>query len=193
MEHASVFTMERDGHGTIAASDPVARAIDEAQQAAGQGPHLDVIEGVEPYCEATDLGGDGRWPQFTPSALRTGVHGVLAVRLFTTRTRASLGLYAQRAGAFTLIDRAMATHAGMALERAEVRAEDHERSERDLHDALATRAVIGQAQGILMERQRITADAAFDVLRRASQHLNVKLRDVAQRMVDTGEGPTSGS
>jgi hypothetical protein len=46
--------------------------------------------------------------------------------------------------------------------------------------------------GILMERERITPDQAFDVLRRASQHLNVKLREVAQNLIDTGEDPDTG-
>jgi AmiR/NasT family two-component response regulator len=53
--------------------------------------------------------------------------------------------------------------------------------------------MIGQAQGILMERERITADQAFDILRRASQHLNIKLRDIAQQLVDTGERPDTGT
>jgi len=52
--------------------------------------------------------------------------------------------------------------------------------------------VIGQAQGILIERERITADQAFAVLRQASQHLNIKLREVAQNLVDTGETPDTG-
>jgi AmiR/NasT family two-component response regulator len=52
--------------------------------------------------------------------------------------------------------------------------------------------VIGQAQGILMERERVTAEQAFDILRRASQHLNEKLRDVAQNLVETGESPRTG-
>ena len=58
-------------------------------------------------------------------------------------------------------------------------------------EALKTREVIGQAQGILMERERITADQAFDVLRRASQRMNVKLRDVASHLVETGEDLTA--
>ena len=65
-------------------------------------------------------------------------------------------------------------------------AEAHEEEERraeNLRQALITRQLIGQAQGILMERERITAEQAFDILRRASQHLNTKLREVAQ---DTG-------
>jgi AmiR/NasT family two-component response regulator len=40
-----------------------------------------------------------------------------------------------------------------------------------------------------MERERITPAQAFDILRRASNHLNVKLRDVAQGLVDSGERP----
>ena len=58
-----------------------------------------------------------------------------------------------------------------------------------LQQALLSRDVIGQAKGILMERQRITADEAFDVLRKASQHLNVKLRNLAEHVVETGEIP----
>ena len=58
-----------------------------------------------------------------------------------------------------------------------------------LQQAVASRDVIGQAKGILMERERLTADQAFDVLRRASQHVNLKLRDVAERVTETGERP----
>ena len=43
-----------------------------------------------------------------------------------------------------------------------------------------------------MERERISANQAFDILRRASQHLNIKLRDIAQDLVDTGEDPDIG-
>ena len=59
--------------------------------------------------------------------------------------------------------------------------------------ALASRQVIGRAEGILMHRERITCDQAFDLLREASQHLNTKLREVAQYVVDTGEIPGSPS
>ena len=75
-------------------------------------------------------------------------------------------------------------------------AEAHEEEERraeNLRQALITRQLIGQAQGILMERERITAEQAFDILRRASQHLNTKLREVAQELVETGERPPTGS
>jgi AmiR/NasT family two-component response regulator len=95
-----------------------------------------------------------------------------------------------------VVDRArailLASLASFALSAARSQ-EDSVRLADDLHAALATREVIGQAQGILMERERVTASQAFDILRRASQHLNRKLRDVAQDLVDTGEAPDRGT
>ncbi|GAA0476836.1 hypothetical protein Aca07nite_84930 [Actinoplanes capillaceus] len=58
-----------------------------------------------------------------------------------------------------------------------------------MHRALSTRDVIGQAKGILMERQRLSAGEAFDLLRRVSQRLNRKLADVAEQLTETGEVP----
>ena len=97
--------------------------------------------------------------------------------------------------AFGVIDREgllLAAIGGLATSAARSH-EDEERRTENLHAALATREVIGQAQGILIERERITADQAFEILRRASQHLNVKLREVAQNLVDTGERPDTGA
>jgi hypothetical protein len=58
---------------------------------------------------------------------------------------------------------------------------------RNLYGALSSRDVIGQAKGILMERLQVTPEDAFDTLRRSSQQLNVKLRDIAARLTETGE------
>ena len=61
--------------------------------------------------------------------------------------------------------------------------------------AVVNRDLIGQAKGILMERHRITADAAFALLAEASEHKNVKLTEVAACLVETGEliGPPGPS
>ena len=85
----------------------------------------------------------------------------------------------------------LASLASLALSVAHTH-EDEERRAENLNAALRTREIIGEASGILMERERITADQAFDILRRASQHLNIKLREVAQNLVDTGESPDTG-
>ena len=64
-----------------------------------------------------------------------------------------------------------------------------ERSRSHLLAAVSSREVIGQAQGILMERFKITAAMAFHMLMLASQHGNRKLRDIADGLVETGQLP----
>ena len=106
----------------------------------------------------------------------------------------ALNLYARYPSAFGVVDRAkaaiLASMAGLALSIAQSH-EDEERRAAELQTALSSRDD-GAAMGILMERERITAEQAFDVLRRASQHLNVKLREVAQNLIETGEYPDTG-
>jgi AmiR/NasT family two-component response regulator len=56
-----------------------------------------------------------------------------------------------------------------------------------LQEALGSRAIIDQAKGVLMERERVGADEAFAMLRDASQRLNIKVRDIAQKIVDRSQ------
>jgi AmiR/NasT family two-component response regulator len=99
------------------------------------------------------------------------------------RSLGTLSLYAAKPAAFTDVDERVttmfATLAALALADA-LRAEQ-------MRAAVANRDLIGQAKGILMERHRITADAAFARLAEASQHDNIKLTEVAARLVETGE------
>lgn len=79
----------------------------------------------------------------------------------------------------------------------------HEQSQtiEQLQEALASRDVISQAKGILMERLKITSDAAFELLSDASSRLNVKVHELSQRLIfegsvdgyfDTSSTPPSG-
>jgi AmiR/NasT family two-component response regulator len=99
--------------------------------------------------------------------------------------RGSLTLYATASDAFDTAQRnlaaALAAQAALALGAAFVELEAGVREEQ-LREAIESRDVIGQAKGILMAREGCTADAAFDVLRRASQRENMKLRDIAARL-----------
>ena len=188
---AGIFVLRGDRVTTAAASHPLVVELDELQVSSNEGPCLDVVaEGGSLY--AVDLIDDERWPRFGPAAAEAGVRSVLALRL-SDRPVSVLNLYARLPAAFGATDRAkgliFATLAGIALDAAGERADDEQRVA-NLHEALQTRELIGLAQGILIERERITADQAFDVLRRASQHLNVKLREVARTLVETGETPT---
>lgn len=187
---AGVFVVEDSVASTAAASDPSVVELHRMQIEAGEGPCLDAAVGGSTFY-ATDLLDDGRWPIFGPLAVEAGIRSILAYALVGDRLRA-LNLYGQLPAAFGATDRAQghlfATLATLALDSAE-RRDAGEHHAVQLTEALKTREVIGQAQGILMERERITADQAFDVLRRASQRMNIKLRDVASNLVDTGEDP----
>jgi hypothetical protein len=80
----------------------------------------------------------------------------------------------------------LAAHASVAARAVDERS-TLQTLERDLQQALLSRDVIGQAKGILMERLKCTPEDAFDLLRRSSQRLNVKLRDVARGLAESGE------
>ena len=196
-ERAGIFLTDGEDLRTVAPSDPLVAEIDALQRATGEGPCLDCLHGSAPYVVADDLRNDGQYPNFGPRAATDGIRSALALRIVTDRPRGALNLYAALPRAFGAFDRAkgviLASHASSALGIAENRAADSERADQQLHAALASRGTIGQAQGILMERERITAEQAFEVLRKASQDLNVKLRDVAQGLVDTGEDPRGGT
>ena len=187
---AGVFAVQNGAVVTAAVSSPLVETLDRLQIEANEGPCLDAsVRGSTFY--AFDLADDERWPTFGPQAVAAGVRSVLSYSLSVERMSA-LNLYAHLPAAFGATDRAQgqlfATLARLALDSAEERAADGHRAA-NLSEALRTRELIGQAQGILMERERITADQAFDVLRRASQHMNVKLRSVAETLVETGESP----
>ena len=191
---AGVLTIDaHDTPRTLATGRPLAAVLDRLQIEGDEGPCLDAARaGTAFYAE--DLAEDRRWPTFAPAAVQAGARSVLAYSLSAQRMSA-LSLYAGLPAAFGVIDRAkgqlFATLARHALDAAETHAADEFKTA-GLTEALRTRELIGQAQGILMERERISAGQAFDVLRRASQHLNVKLREVAARLVETGESPKIG-
>jgi GAF domain-containing protein len=144
-----------------------------------EGPCLDAIEGAAHYLSA-DVANDPRWPRWGPAVAKLGIRSVLSVRMETKARRyGSLNLYADRLDAFDDDDLAVATifvrHATVALASAH--------NEEGLHTAIDARKLIGQAQGILMERFDIDADRAFEFLRRQSQTHNVKLRQIAEWVV----------
>lgn len=179
-------------------SDAIALEVDTVQYETGEGPCLDAITN-EATVYAEDLTEDPRWPSFGPRAVTLGMRSLLSCPLSASGTLGALNLYARLPRAYGAIDRTRAlifgVHAGIALgvaaalEDAAISLSSEIHRVENLRAALTSRDVIGQAQGILIERERITADQAFGVLRRTSQHLNIKLREVAQYVVDTGEIP----
>ena len=193
-DYAGLLLVDGDVVTTPIHTDPIVDEIHALQHRVSEGPCLDAItQRVILY--ADDIASDPRWPRFGPHVSASGIRSALALPLAAEGCLGALNLYARYPAAFGVVDRAkgviLASLTSLAVSAARSH-EDEERRTEHLHAALTTREVIGQAQGILMERERISAGQAFDVLRRASQHLNRKLRDVAQDLVDTGDRPETG-
>jgi len=183
-EHAGISVANGRKIDAPAASDAVALRLDAVQLEVDQGPCLDAIS-QEQIVRSDDLATDTRWPLFAARAsAETGVTSVLGLRLFARgRTMGALNLLSSQPAAFgddaLSIGALFAALAAVALNAAQ--------TEESLQLALKSRDVIGQAMGIMMERHRITDKQAFQRLSVASQNLNVRLKDVAQQVVLTGE------
>jgi GAF domain-containing protein len=173
---------------TPVSTDPLAIALDEAQADAGEGPCVLAATG-EPVVVVSDLASDGRFPVFGPRAAELGVRSAVSFQLFVDRKHGArlgaLNLYGEVPGAFD--DEAVALAAVFATHCATVLAAAIARE--GFEAALESRDLIGQAKGILMQRHQLTATGAFEQLRTCSQELNVKLREVAEAVVDTGDLP----
>jgi GAF domain-containing protein len=189
-DHAAISIIRRRGGiETVAATDDVPQRVDAIQYDTGQGPCLDAIVEQETYV-IDDLAADQRWPAFSRrTADETGVRSMLSFRLFLQGdTIGALNLYSRTPDAFDengcAVGTVLAAHAAIALSAAQ----EHERAEQ-LEDALRSNREIGMAMGVLMGRAGVTQDQAFTLLRRASQHLHRKLREVAAEVVDTGQLP----
>jgi GAF domain-containing protein len=171
----------------VASTDPAIEALVAAQTESGQGPVLSMLgNGGDDSVMVADTQEEVRWPAWAAAAAARGFRSMVSVRLYTSeRTIGALNLYDSRPHHFSVADvevaHVLARHAAIAL----ARAHDSEHWSR----ALDSRKLIGQAQGILMERFDLDDARAFAVLRRYSQDHNVKLRDLAQIVVETRQLP----
>ena len=192
-QRASV-TLKQDGAlRTVASTHAAATEVDQAQYQTGEGPCLDAVENAMVYAPAFP---DPRWPRLAARPTESGVYSTVSYRLAAAAPltdaclAGSLNSYATSQHAFDVeareIGLVLAAHASVAARAVRERT-TLEQLGRQLHEALSSRDVIGQAKGILMERLHITPEDAFDALRRASQRLNLKLREIAQNLAETGE------
>lgn len=166
---------------------PAAGELDQVQYRTGEGPCLDAARPEGPaYAISDDLGTERRWPRFARAATGLGYGAVIATALLPSgnaaRLSGALNIYSHNTRGLTTTDRhsalLLATHASLALAHAHT-AELAALRQLHLRKAMDSRDVIGQAKGILMNRQGITAEEAFALLSRTSQDLNVKLVDLA--------------
>ncbi len=176
----------RDGKvSTPATTDVDALAADQAQYVAGEGPCLSSMQQQETIV-VDDIEHDDRWPAWRAEVADLGWGSMIGLRLFIARdTMGALNLYSRAKGAFDshsqILAQVFASHAAVAMKAAI--------SASGLNRALASRDVIGQAKGVLMERERLSGEQAFHRLVEISNDRNVKLREIAQEIAETGELP----
>jgi GAF domain-containing protein len=171
-----------EGPVTVALSHEAATRLDHVQYDHGDGPCLHSLRHGE-LVLLEDTERERRWAEYCVAATALGVRSSLSVPLHSTgHAPGALNLYADRPSAFGQkeIGRAEAfgAEASRALDLAG-RLNSAVELARQLRQALLSRSTIDQAIGVVMAQNRCDADEAFDVLRSASQHRNVKLRDVA--------------
>jgi GAF domain-containing protein len=193
-DHASISHIKGKALVSASRSDTIGIALDGIQTGADEGPCLDAIRTGE-ITHTADLARDDRWSTYGPRAVdATGVQSSVAFPLLDgTRVVGALNLFSDTLGALVAeadddsdaVASILAAHATPALVAALFR--------EDMQAALASRDVIGQAKGILMARSGIDEDAAFAMLKSASQRMQVKLAEVARRLVagELGGPPTT--
>jgi len=182
VDHAGITIAKADGRlETIASTDELVERLDELQYELDEGPCLSAIrdEGLVVVSHADH---DQRWPHFMKEAAALGVRSQMGLRLqVNDRTVGGLNLYATQAEEIDTevvqMAQLFASHAALALGKARV--------EENLVQAMTTRQRIGVAVGIVMERYELDEQRAFQFLVRVSQCSNVKLREVADELVES--------
>jgi hypothetical protein len=178
--HASISLVDRHGAmHTLVPTDQLVADADRLQCELGEGPCLDAAQGT-PLVRSDDLANDARWPSYTPRAVAMGVGGQMALHMFHDHgSLGGLNLYFDRP--FLINAQTVAVAELFAILAAA--AMGHAREVEGLNQALDTRASIGKAIGIIMQRYELDEDRAFQFLVRTSQTGNVKLRVIADEII----------
>ena len=170
-------------------TDPLVAELDEMQTSLDEGPCLDALR-EHHTVQIVDMDTEDRWPRFARAARARGVHSSLSFQLYVrAETFGALNLYGGEPGGFSddslLVGTVLAQHASVAMAGDAAAAQ--------LRTAVGTRDIIGQAKGLLMQRNGVTGLHAFQMLTKASQDTNTKIVDLAQYLVDMHESPLLAS
>jgi transcriptional regulator with GAF, ATPase, and Fis domain len=174
-------TLKHNGRlDTPAATDHLVDQLDQAQYDLNEGPCVDAVR-HDDSCLLVDTSSQSRWPRWAPVAAEAGIGSVFSIRLESPQhVVGALNLYSRAVDGFDqeaqLTGRIYAMHAGNAIYAAS--------EVENLAIAMRTRHLIGLAQGMLMLRYGLDEDQAFRFLTRHSQERNLKLRTVAEDVVN---------
>jgi len=191
-EAASITTLQDGRPVAVAFSDEWSKTLDELQFAEREGPCLDATR-IGNVFRVRDLTKETRWPAYVERAAQLGARSVVSLPLRAEGANfGAMNMYAREPDAFTgeavALGEILAGQAGQASQVAAAFFRHRDLAEQ-LREAMRSRSVIDQAIGVLMAQRKVTPDDGFALLREASQHLNVKLRLIAQEVVETGELP----
>ena len=192
-EEATVAGLVADAARALADEPTLQQTLDRGdalQYELDEGPCLDAIR-EHALVESGDVAADPRWPRWAPRAAgELGVGSMLCVQLYTSENaHGALNMYSGSRDAFGPDSHHLAsTFAAVAAA-----AISAARTEEQLQSAVQTRTLIGQAQGIIMERYSLKPGRAFAVMSRVSQDANIKLVDVAREIVETRRIPGVGA
>ena len=182
-DHASLM-MRRDGRfATVAGSDDTATMIDSFELELGEGPCLDAIIDETVFHDA-DLTDGSPWPRLTARVLaQTPVRGMAGFRIIVDQKKSgALNLFSDEPGALDQhsVDQGivLASFVSVAM-----LASDERQAANTLRDGLRSNREIGKAIGLMMAFHKVDDQAAFEMLRRASQDMNIKLAEVAREFV----------
>lgn len=182
-DHASLMLRRNGRLVTVAASDEVARRADEIEREVGEGPCVDAIEEEAAQLDG-DLSAESAWPVLRDRLLEeTPVRGMAGFRLLVDdRKVAALNLFSDRPLALTgaSVNQAavLAAFASVTLMAA-----DRQEQVTTLREGLASNREIGKAVGLMMAFHKVDDDAAFEILRSASQDMNLKISEIAKQIV----------
>lgn len=182
------LTMLVEGRPTTAVfTDVASPEMDAAQYETGIGPCLDSFRHQQVY-RIDDMETDQQWPPFSEAAIAHGIRSSMSIPLIARHEGlGALNFYSRAPAAFSDHDVEVglqfAAHAAIALANSQAYWDAHQLGQ-DMAEAMKSRATIEQAKGIIMGTQRCTADEAFQILVRASQRENRKLREIAHEIVN---------
>lgn len=186
VDEVSITLIRGEKPFTATYTGDLALAADELQYERGYGPCIDAgLSGT--LISVADMRLETRWPGYAAAVVAQGVASSMSVPLpVQTDLIGALNCYSRSPGA---LDEAVepgvevASHVAVAVANAVTHSESARFAD-EMQAAMASRAVIEQAKGAIMAQNRCSPDQAFAILRQASMGRNVKLRDLAMRMVE---------
>lgn len=182
-QHASLMIKQNGRLITVAATDETARKIDQLEREIGEGPCVDAIEDDAAQLDP-DLTGGSTWPELRDRVVsETPVRSMAGFRLVVDGYKVgALNLFSDVPDGLSddSVDQAavLAAFASVALTAA-----THQEQARTLREGLESNREIGKAIGLMMAFHKVGDAEAFEILRKASQEMNVKLSEIARQVV----------